>query len=266
VTIKSGPSLCRFSTIPIQAFVPIKASITIKPLSQSSLAARNRIAMRSIWKFRLLALVVVVSVGLFSITSLVAQFMRPSALPLPSRDSEAPSPQSLSAARLASTIAPLRTDLKADYAIGLAGKALRSNSSPAQSTDNKAAQDAAQSALQFGPHDSRMWLLLAQLRAQQNLSDPLLTEALKMSYFTGPNRAELVPIRLDLVTVSGALSDADLSELARSDVRAMLTRSGDQRPALANDYVRASAAGKAFLEDSVRMLDPAFADSLKNAK
>jgi hypothetical protein len=266
VTVKNGPAFCRFRTIPIQAFIPIEASITIKPLSRSSLAERNRIAMRPIWKFRFLALVIVVSVGLFAITSLVAQFMRPSAFPLPSRDSEAPSPQSLSAARLASTIAPFRTDLKADYAIGLAGAALRSNSFPGRSADNKAAQDAAQSALQFGPHDSRMWLVLAQLRARQNLGDPLVTEALKMSYFTGPNRAELIPMRLDLVTVSSALSDADLSELARSDVRAMLTRSGDQRPALAKDYVRASATGKAFLEDSVRMLDPAFADSLKNAK
>lgn len=222
--------------------------------------------MRPIWKFRLLALVIVVFVGLFSITSLVAQFMRRPALPLPSRDSEAPSSQAVSAAGLASSIAPFRTDLKAGHAIALAGKALRSGASRDQSTDNKAAQDAVQSALKFGPHNSRMWLVLAQLRAQQNLDDPLVTEALKMSYFTGPNRAELIPMRLDLVTVGSALNDTDLSELARSDVRAMLTQSSDQRPALAKDYVRASATGKSFLEDSVRMLDPVFADSLKNAK
>jgi len=222
--------------------------------------------MRPIWKFRLLALAVVVFVGLFSITSMVAQFVRPSALPLPSRNSEAPSPQAVSAAGLAATIAPFRTDLKAGYAIALAGKALRSSASPGQSADNKAAQDAVQSALKFGPHDSRMWLALAQLRAQQNLGDLRVTEALKMSYFTGPNRAELIPTRMDLVTVSSALGDADLSELARGDVRAMLAQSSDQRPALAKDYARASATGKTFLEDSVRMLDPAFADSLKNAK
>jgi hypothetical protein len=222
--------------------------------------------MRPIWKFRLFALVIVAFVGLFSIASLVAQFMKPPALPLPSSDSEASSPQSVSAARLASTIAPFRTDLKAGYGIALAAEALRSNGSRGQSTDNEAAQDAVQSALKFGPHDSRMWLVLAQLRAQKNLGDPLITEALKMSYFTGPNRTELIPVRLDLVTTSGALGDPDLSELARSDVRAMLTQSGEQRPALTRDYVRASATGKAFLEDSVRMLDPAFADSLKNAK
>lgn len=222
--------------------------------------------MRPIWKFRLLALVSVAFVALFSITSLVSQFMKPPALPLPSRDSEAPSPQAVSAAGMASAIAPFRTDLKAGYAVALAGKALRSGASHTQSTDNEAAQNAVQSALKFGPHDSRMWLVLAQLRAQQNLGDPLITEALKMSYFTGPNRAELIPMRLDLVTAGSALGDADLSELARSDVRAMLTQSSDQRLALAKDYARASATGKAFLEDSVRMLDPAFVDSLKNAK
>jgi hypothetical protein len=222
--------------------------------------------MRPIWKFRLAALVIIVLVGLFSITSLVAEFIQPATLPLTSRDSSAPSPQIVSAAGLASAIAPFRTDLKAGYAIVIAAKALRSSESDPQLSDNETAQNAVRSALKLGPHDSRMWLVRAQLLAQKNLGDPFITEALKMSYFTGPNRAELIPARLDLVTLNNALNDADLTELARSDVRAMLTQSRDQRPALAKDYVRASATGKKFLEDSVRMLDPAFADALKNAK
>lgn len=221
--------------------------------------------MKPIWKFRLLALAFASLIGLFSVTSLVAEFVRPAALPLPSWNSKAPSPQAVSAAELASTVAPFRTDLRADHAIALAGKALRSSES-GQPTDNEAAQTAVKSALKFGPHDSRMWLMLAQLQAQRDNSNPLVAEALKMSYFTGPSRAELIPTRLDLVTVGNALNDADLTELARSDVRAMLAQSSDQRLVLAQDYVRASATGKKFLEDSVRMLDPAFADSLKNAK
>jgi hypothetical protein len=203
---------------------------------------------------------------LFSITNLVAELMRPSALPLPVRDSKAPSPQAVSAAELASTIAPFRTDLRTDHAIALTWKALQSGKSASQPADNEAAQNTVRNALEFGPHDSRMWLLLAQLQAQKDSADPLVAEALKMSYFTGPNRAELVPARLDLVTASNAPSDSDLSELASSDVRAMLTRLNGQRPALAKDYVRASPAGKKFLEDSVRQLDPAFADSLKSAQ
>jgi hypothetical protein len=222
--------------------------------------------MRPIWKFRLLALVIVAFVGLFSITSLVAEFIRPAALPLPSRDSKPPSPQAVSAAELAATIAPFRTDLKADHAIALAGNALRSTASDAQAQDNGTAQSAVRSALKLGPHDSRMWMVLAQLQAQKNLGDPLVTEALKMSYLTGPNRAELIPTRLDMVTLNNALNDADLTELAGSDVRAILTQYPDQRPALIRDYVRASATGKKFLEDSVGLLDPAFAASLRNAK
>jgi hypothetical protein len=207
-----------------------------------------------------------VFVGLFSITSLVAEVVRSVTLPLLSRDSKAPSSQDVSAAELASTIAPFRTDLKASYAVALADKALHPNESSAQSADNEAAQKATKSALKFGPHDSRMWLLLARLQAQKNPGDGLVTEALKMSYLTGPNRAELIPARLEMVTLNNALSDPDLTELARSDVRAVLTQYSDQRPMLAKDYVRASMTGKKFLQDSVRTLDPAFADSLKDAK
>jgi hypothetical protein len=222
--------------------------------------------MKPLLKFRLSALAIAVFVGLFSAASLVAEVMRPATASRPSRTSKAPSAQAVSAAELASTIAPFRTDLRAGNAVALAAKALRSDQSGTQPADNAAAQKAVKSALRFGPHDSSMWLLLAQLGIQKNPDDPLVTEALKMSYLTGPNRAELIPTRLDVVTLSNALNDADLTDLARSDVRAVLTKYTDQRPTLVKDYVRASATGKKFLEDSVRMLDPAFADSLKDAK
>jgi hypothetical protein len=230
---------------------------------KNAFAERSRIAMKPIWKFRFLALLVVVFVGGLSISSLVAEFLRPAASQLPSRDSKAPSSQLVSSAALASTIAPLRTDLRADYAIALAGQTLRSDG---QATDNETAQNAVKSALRFGPHDSRMWLVLALLQGQKNLGDSLVTESLKMSYLTGPNRAELIPTRLDSVTVNNSLNDADLNELASSDVRAILTQYPDQRQALIKDYLRGSAVGKKFLEASARTLDPAFADSLRTAK
>jgi hypothetical protein len=104
------------------------------------------------------------------------------------------------------------------------------------------------------------------LQARSNLGDSLIAESLKMSYLTGPNRAELIPARLDAVTLGNSLNDADLNELARGDVRVILTQFPDQRQALVNDYVRGSAVGKAFLEASARMFDPKFADSLRSAK
>jgi hypothetical protein len=102
--------------------------------------------------------------------------------------------------------------------------------------------------------------------ARKNAGDSLVTESLKMSYLTGPNRAELISTRLDSATLNNSLNDAELTELAHSDVRAILTQYPDQRRAMINDYVRASAIGKAFLEASTKLLDPAFADSLRGSK
>jgi hypothetical protein len=111
-----------------------------------------------------------------------------------------------------------------------------------------------------------MWLVLALLEGRSNLGDSLIAEALKMSYLTGPNRAELIPVRLDTVTLHQSLNDADLRELARGDVRIVLTQFPDQRPALVKDYVRGSSVGKSFLEETARMFEPKFADSLRSAK
>ncbi len=87
-----------------------------------------------------------------------------------------------------------------------------------------------------------------------------------MSYLTGPNRAEIIQARLETVTSSNALNDSDLGELARGDVRAMLSQRPGQRLALVNDYLRASAIGKKFLEESVSTIDPGFIDTLRNAR
>jgi hypothetical protein len=221
--------------------------------------------MKPIWKFRLLALLIFVFVGGVSISNLVAEFLRPAPLPLPSRTSTAPTSEQISLAARASAIAPFRSDLKADYAVALAGQALKLEDA-GQAQSDETAQDAARGALKIGPHDSRMWLVLALLQARSNLGNSLIAESLKMSYLTGPNRAELIPTRLDTVTLGNSLNDADLNELARGDVRVILTQFPDQRQALVNDYVRGSSIGKAFLEASARMFDPKFADSLRSAK
>jgi hypothetical protein len=219
--------------------------------------------MKSIWTFRLFALLVFVFVGALSISNLVAEFLGPAASPLRSRIF-AP-PDQVESTRLASVIAPFRSDLKADYALALASKTLKSGNTPGAKSD-ETAQNAVKNALKIGPHDSRMWLVLALLQARSNLADSLIAESLKMSYLTGPNRAELIPNRLDAVTLGNSLSDTDLKELARGDVRAIVTNLPEQYHALVDDYVRGSAMGKAFLEDSVQAVDPKLADSLRKAK
>ena len=221
--------------------------------------------MTAIWKFRVLVLLIVAFVGSVSSANLAAEFLRPSAVKLPSSTSKAPSPDEVSSAGLASAIAPFRSDLTADYAVALAGQFLSSGRA-GQTDIRNAALGAAQRALEIGPHDSRLWLVLALLQAHSNPADPRVAESLKMSYLTGPNQAELIPSRLETVTSSNALRDTDLGELARGDVRAVLTQLQNQRQTLVNDYARASETGKTFLKDSVGTLDPKFADALLGTK
>ena len=221
--------------------------------------------MRPIWKFRLFALFILVYVGGLSISNLVAEFLRPAPSPLPSRTSQAPTSDQISSTGRAAAIAPFRSDLKADFAMALAGQTLKSENTGQNQSDD-AAQSAIKNALKLGPHESRLWLVLALLQARSDLSGPLVAESLKMSYLTGPNRAELIPTRLDTATLSNSLNDPDLVEFARGDVRIILTQFPDQRQTLVNDYVRGSSIGKTFLEDSARMFDPGFADSLRSAK
>jgi hypothetical protein len=216
-----------------------------------------------LWEFRILAAVTVIFVGGLSALSSVADFKAP-APKLTTDTAAVPGADQLLAAGSAADIAPFRTDLKTNYATALADQALAASGADMKQT-GQAAQKAVKDALHIGPHDSRMWLLLAILQARTNPGDAIVTECLKMSYLTSPNRIALMPLRLASVTSSNALNDPDLKELAGSDVRAMLTNGPNQRQLLTNDYLRASAIGKTFLEESSRTIDPSFANTLRSA-
>ena len=140
------------------------------------------------------------------------------------------------------------------------------SSSPGDLSANQAAQAAAKKALEIGPHDARMWLTLALLRAHGNLGDAMIVEPLKMSYFTGPNQIGLLPARLDLVSRINSVNNSDLQELAAGDVRAILTRFADLRPLLVTAYAQGSTAGRKLLDESVKLVDPTFAATLHGAR
>jgi hypothetical protein len=217
--------------------------------------------MTAVWKFRVLALCSALIIGAISLANLAAEFLRPAPLPFPSGNSIAPTAEQVSSVHLATTVAPFRSDLAADYAFAVAGQALKSTTG--QQSEKDGLQNAVRSALRMGPHDSRMWLLLALARTSSNPADPLIAESFKMSYLTGPNDAAIIPIRLGAVTANNILNDADLADLARSDVRAMLTQGQEQRQTLISEYAGASETGKKFIEQSVSALDPAFSDKLR---
>lgn len=213
--------------------------------------------MNIVSRFRVLVGVIVFLVASVSIANLVAEFVRPAALSISGLASPPP-PGQTAAAKLASAIMPFRSDLRADYALTLAADALSADQ-PAQ----HAALEAVKNSLQIGPHDSQMWLILALLQARSRAAVSGGAESLKMSYLTGQNRAGLMPTRLGGVTSGNSLSDPDLADLARGDVRAILTQLPDQRPSLVSTYARASQAGKQFLEQSVAAIDPKFVGVLR---
>jgi hypothetical protein len=84
-----------------------------------------------------------------------------------------------------------------------------------------------------------------------------------MSYFTAPNDVQMMPLRLYAAAVSSALSDPDLKELARGDVRLMLIRQPDLKPFVLFAYRRGSSLGKTFLENTVQSIDPEFISVLR---
>jgi hypothetical protein len=174
-------------------------------------------------------------------------------------------PEQISATNLAAKIVPFRSDLKADYAQALAGAALRAQARDG-AEEQKEAQNAVVGALAIGPRDSPLWLVLGVLRARRSPVDPLIAESLKMSYLTGLNQSQLIPIRLGVVTSNNSLTDSELGELARADVRALLTQLPDGRKELLGDHQRASEVGKTFLEEAVAAIDPEFAATLRDKK
>jgi hypothetical protein len=216
--------------------------------------------MTIVLKFRLAAAIAVLLVGGVSTVNLVASIVRPAPSPSISDVFAPPSEARANSARLAAALTPFRSDLKAEYALALAGRALASK----QPAVAEAAQEAIESSLDIGPHSPLMWLVLALLESGNKAAAPRTAEFLKMSYLTGQNRADLIPTRLGIVTSGNAAADSDLADFARGDVRAMLTQLPDQRQALVVDYARGSQVGRQFLETAVAAIEPTFVNDLKS--
>jgi hypothetical protein len=176
-------------------------------------------------------------------------------------------PESTSDDRLvdfAAAGAPLRGDLLAAIAMARAAPALKPDKtavSPEAATRERALATARHS-LSLSPHTSSMWLLVAMLQGQGQARAPN-AEALKMSYLTSPADVNLIPTRLAIVSTSGPISDDELRNLARGDIRLILTRRPDLKPAITSAYRRGSPDGRAFINEVLQSIDPALAASLR---
>jgi hypothetical protein len=222
--------------------------------------------MNSANKFRVAAIVVAVLTAVYALASIFLEMFSPRHQALPADLSkiavQAPGP----AAQWAAAIAPFRPDLEANYASTMALMALRPDNAALSAADaqrNLNSQEEVVRVLKAAPHHSELWLLLALLQIQHKSGGRQIIEALKMSYFTAPNDVQLMPLRLYTAARADALSDPDLRELARGDVRLMLIRQPGLKPSVLFAYRHGSSLGKMFLEETVQSIDPEFISVLR---
>ena len=214
--------------------------------------------------FRILAIVVAALILAYAPASLYSEIFATKRPPLPADPSKVVS-QKLEPS-LAATISPLRADLEGDHALALALGALRPGTTSLSAADvqkNVEGQEAVKEALKKTPYRSELWLVLALLQTQRKTDNKQIIEVLKMSYFTAPNDAQIMPLRLYTAAHSEALADGDLKELARGDIRLMLIRQAELRGAVTAAYVAGSNVGKTFIEEAVQSIDPKLASLLR---
>jgi hypothetical protein len=161
-------------------------------------------------------------------------------------------------AAMAAQVGLIRGDLWAGDAFALASGL---GDSPAKEDVQSAtaalplARTTAERGARLAPHDARLWLLIAALDAQTDPRDRRIAGTLKMSYYTAPNDAMLMPLRLAVATDTEAIQDPDLQSLVAIEIRTLLGRRADLTPAIAAAYRRASATGRSYIESVLRDAD-----------
>ena len=212
--------------------------------------------------FRLTILLFAVLMCAQSVWLLLAELSRPSADGLPA--AAAAVKEDEPAAARAAEVGVIRGDLWADSALTPAMLIL---DNPDASVDSHHSQELAvvhahlDHALSDAPHQAGAWLLLAGLAARFASMNIDATEALKMSYYTGPSEPNLVPLRLRIAAQVDAFGDVEIDQLAKRDLRALLA--GKQTSAIVDAYNAASPAGKHFIEQNVSDIDPSALEKLK---
>jgi hypothetical protein len=220
--------------------------------------------MHSLTTFRIILVTLALTVGLHALTSTLAEWEALDRPVFPSDPAKIIAPTASEVPRWLQVVSPFRSDIESNHALIAAFQAIQAGKvGPANERLNDLTRERVRKVLSIAPYSSELWLALALLQAQRDPRDSTFSEALKMSYFLAPNEAQLMPVRLDTATLFHALADPDIKELARGDVRLMLTRQAELRTAVTSAYRRASSRGKAFLEEAVRSIDPSFVAMLR---
>jgi hypothetical protein len=211
--------------------------------------------------FRLVTSLFAVLLGVQCVWLLVAEFYRPgiSRLPTDAASAAAARNERINAS-WAARIGTIRGDLWAESAFTYADLLWNDGRGAA---DLVQAHSSLNYALTAAPHQSSVWLLLAALASRYQLPNIDVKEAVRMSYYTGPSELELMPLRLWTAVHSDAFSDSELRDSISREVRLLFSH--QQNSALIAAYNAAPSMGRQFIEQTIREIDPAAAESLRGS-
>jgi hypothetical protein len=118
--------------------------------------------------------------------------------------------------------------------------------------------------VRLAPHDSSAWLALAEIETRSGAAPDAIAAALKMSYYTGPNEAWLVPFRFGLAASPNLASDADLKTLLETEILTVAQQPAT-RPLLVQAYRQASPDAQRRLLEFVTTVNAALAAEMQAA-
>jgi hypothetical protein len=206
--------------------------------------------------FRAIVFTFAILLGAQSIWLLAAEYYRSTidTLPTDASSALADARPRVNAARAAS-IGSIRGDLWAEAAYTYAVLLWDQHRTSAHVIEaSEQARRSLIQALDNAPAQSDAWLLLAGLALNGSLHDVSGSEALKMSYYTGPSEYRLMPLRLTIATKMSTFEDSELREMISRELRLLLARG--KTAAIAASYEAASPAGKFLIKNSLAEINP----------
>jgi hypothetical protein len=171
------------------------------------------------------------------------------------------------AATLAASIGAVRGDLWAQSAYTYANLLWLQNAQANSSASSEVLERARKNldrALYWGPQQSGAWLLLAGLGREFRLASVTPIEALKMSYYSGPSEISLVSLRLRIAVRADQFDDFEIRQFVSRDLRLLLAQ--NKKSVITEVYRAASPAGKSFMEQAIKDIDPSALTSLRTAE
>jgi len=124
---------------------------------------------------------------------------------------------------------------------------LRDGRSELQSSP-EAAEAAFTRALRLSPMDAGAWFGLASATGRFDWLNPTASKSLKMSYYTGFNRSDLIAPRLILLAQVDTTRDVELVDLLQRQIRLIITRAPELKGAVAQAYRVATDANRRIIE------------------